>query len=561
MLVSLNVKNLALIDESQVFLSNGLNIFSGETGAGKSLVIGSVNLGLGGKAGRDVERDKSKPAEIELVFTVESDEEKEKLREMDIPLDDDNILVIKRRIKDGRGITKVNGETLSASELKELSSLFIDIHGQHEHQSLLYQKNHLKILDRYAGEEFAKSFAVYGSHYDNYKKLLGEIDSVNSDEASRIREADLLRYEIEEIENASLADGEDEELEKKFHLMNNSKKIAEAVGGAFELLGGDEAAGEMIGRAVRLVQEISSDDERAAGLYEELESIDSLVADFRKDAENYLREIEFSEEDFNNVTSRLDKINQIKSKYGQTFSDIEKSLSERKERLEKIENFDSYIADLKNKISEEEKALDKAAAALTSFRQHAATELGWKLQKALVELNFPDVKFTIDVRETDVYTVSGRDEVEFMLSSNPGEPLRPLKNIASGGELSRVMLALKTVLADTDSIDTLIFDEIDTGISGRTAQKVSECLSRLAKRHQVICITHLPQIAAMADHHFLIQKNVRDERTVTEIKELEGTEITDELSRIIGGAVVTDTVRQSADEMKKLADDFKKHDI
>ena len=197
---------------------------------------------------------------------------------------------------------------------------------------------------------------------------------------------------------------------------------------------------------------------------------------------------------------------------------------------------------------------------MTSFRQHAATELGWKLQKALVELNFPDVKFTIDLRETDTYTASGRDEVEFMLSSNPGEPLRPLKDIASGGELSRVMLALKTVLADTDSIDTLIFDEIDTGISGRTAQKVSESLSRLAKRHQVICITHLPQIAAMADHHFLIQKNVKDERTVTEIRELDGNEITDELSRIIGGAVVTDTVKQSAKEMKKLADDFKKHD-
>ncbi|XME03728.1 DNA repair protein RecN [Lachnospiraceae bacterium C1.1] len=560
MLVSLQVKNLALIDESQIFLSNGLNIFSGETGAGKSLVIGSVSLGLGGKAAKDVERDKNKPAEIELVFTVESEEEKAKLKEMEIPIDDDNILVIKRRIKDGRGITKVNGETVNSSELKELSSLFIDIHGQHEHQSLLYQKNHLKILDRYAGDEFAKAFAVYSEHYANYRKLNEEFDSVNTDEAARIREADLLRYEIEEIEEASLKDGEDEELEKKFHLMNNSKKIAESVGGAFELLGGDEAAGEMIGRAVRLVQEISSDDERAGSLYDELVSIDALVSDFRKDAENYLREIEFSEEDFNNVTSRLDKINQLKSKYGQSLELIYDALSDRKERLEKIENFDAYIEELKNKIKEEEKSLDKAAAALTSFRQHAATELGWKLQKALVDLNFPDVKFTIDVRESDVYTVNGRDEVEFMLSSNPGEPLRPLKNIASGGELSRVMLALKTVLADTDSIDTLIFDEIDTGISGRTAQKVSECLSRLAKRHQVICITHLPQIAAMADHHFLIQKNVIDERTVTEIRELDDEEITDELSRIIGGAVVTDTVRQSAEEMKRLADDFKKHD-
>ncbi|MCR5777997.1 MAG: DNA repair protein RecN [Lachnospiraceae bacterium] len=557
MLISLNVKNLALIEKEEVYFSRGLNIFSGETGAGKSLLIGSVNLGLGGKAGKDIVRDISKPAEIELVFSLDSEEEKEKLEALDIPFDDEKTVIIKRRIKDGRSVFKVNGESVTLQALKEISSLLIDIHGQHDHQSLLYEKNHMKILDSFAGEECSKAYDMYLTQYNEYKALKEELERQDTDEASRVREADLLRYEIDEIESASLKEGEDEELEQQFHLMNNSRKIAEAIGTVSELIGGDESAGDQVGRAVRSFSEISDFDENTRNLYSELESIDSMISDFRRDIESYLKDIDFSQDDFTSVASRLDVINQLKTKYGKDYDEIVNSLEERKERLEKIENFDIYLEKLKAEISDKEKKMQDNAAKLSKIRSKAANVLGNKLQEALVALNFLDVKFMIDVSPSRAYTVYGGDNVEFMISTNPGEPLRPLKNIASGGELSRVMLALKTVLADTDSIDTLIFDEIDTGISGRTAQKVSESLSKLSKRHQVICITHLPQIAAMADHHFLIAKRVKGEHTVTEIKELENEDITLELARMLGGAEVTDTVLRSASEMKKLADDLK----
>ena len=557
MLISLNVKNLALIEKEEVYFSRGLNIFSGETGAGKSLLIGSVNLGLGGKAGKDIVRDISKPAEIELVFSLDSEEEKEKLEALDIPFDDEKTVIIKRRIKDGRSVFKVNGESVTLQALKEISSLLIDIHGQHDHQSLLYEKNHMKILDSFAGEECSKAYDMYLTQYNEYKALKEELERQDTDEASRVREADLLRYEIDEIESASLKEGEDEELEQQFHLMNNSRKIAEAIGTVSELIGGDESAGDLVGRAVRSFSEISDFDENTRNLYSELESIDSMISDFRRDIESYLKDIDFSQDDFTSVASRLDVINQLKTKYGKDYDEIVNSLEERKERLEKIENFDIYLEKLKAEISDKEKKMQDNAAKLSKIRTKAASVLGNKLQEALVALNFLDVKFMIDVSPSKAYTVYGGDNVEFMISTNPGEPLRPLKNIASGGELSRVMLALKTVLADTDSIDTLIFDEIDTGISGRTAQKVSESLSKLSKRHQVICITHLPQIAAMADHHFLIAKRVKGEHTVTEIKELENEDITLELARMLGGAEVTDTVLRSASEMKKLADDLK----
>ena len=557
MLISLNVKNLALIEKEEVYFSRGLNIFSGETGAGKSLLIGSVNLGLGGKAGKDIVRDISKPAEIELVFSLDSEEEKEKLEALDIPFDDEKTVIIKRRIKDGRSVFKVNGESVTLQALKEISSLLIDIHGQHDHQSLLYEKNHMKILDSFAGEECSKAYDMYLTQYNEYKALKEELERQDTDEASRVREADLLRYEIDEIESASLKEGEDEELEQQFHLMNNSRKIAEAIGTVSELIGGNESAGDLVGRAVRSFSEISDFDENTRNLYSELESIDSMISDFRRDIESYLKDIDFSQDDFTSVASRLDVINQLKTKYGKDYDEIVNSLEERKERLEKIENFDIYLEKLKAEISDKEKKMQDNAAKLSKIRTKAANVLGNKLQEALVALNFLDVKFMIDVSPSKAYTVYGGDNVEFMISTNPGEPLRPLKNIASGGELSRVMLALKTVLADTDSIDTLIFDEIDTGISGRTAQKVSESLSKLSKRHQVICITHLPQIAAMADHHFLIAKRVKGEHTVTEIKELENEDITLELARMLGGAEVTDTVLRSASEMKKLADDLK----
>ncbi len=559
MLISLSVNNLALIEKEEVTFGEGLNVFSGETGAGKSLVIGSVSLALGGKARADIARDPEKPAEVELVFALDREEERKKIRDLDIPVEDDGLVIIRRRFSGGRGTAKINGVTVTGSLLREISGILIDIHGQHEHQSLLYKKNHLLILDRYAGRKAELLLDNYRKQYHCVKSIRDELKAISTDESERLREADLLRYEIGEIEEASLKDGEDESLEERFSFMNNSRKIAEAAGEASSLIGGDEAAGEMIGRAVRAFNAAADLDKEASGLMQELNDLDSLLSDIRRDLESYLSGLSFSEEEYNEVTERLNRINELKMKYGKSIPEILESLEIRQKKLEQLENADAYRAELEEKLAASEKELFSAAEELTVERKKNAAELGGRMKKALIGLNFETVQFEIAVRSADNgYTENGADDVEFMISTNPGETLKALKDVASGGELSRVMLALKTVLADTDQIDTLIFDEIDTGISGRTAQKVSESLASLSGRHQVILITHLPQIAAMADHHFLIKKTVEEGRTLTGIRELQREEIIDELGRMLSGAEMTETVRQNAEEMKELADKTKK---
>ncbi len=559
MLISLSVNNLALIEKEEVTFGEGLNVFSGETGAGKSLVIGSVSLALGGKARADIARDPEKPAEVELVFALDREEERKKIRDLDIPVEDDGLVIIRRRFSGGRGTAKINGVTVTGSLLREISGILIDIHGQHEHQSLLYKKNHLLILDRYAGRKAELLLDNYRKQYHCVKSIRDELKAISTDESERLREADLLRYEIGEIEEASLKDGEDESLEERFSFMNNSRKIAEAAGEASSLIGGDEAAGEMIGRAVRAFNVAADLDKEASGLMQELNDLDSLLSDIRRDLESYLSGLSFSEEEYSEVTERLNRINELKMKYGKSIPEILESLEIRQKKLEQLENADAYRAELEEKLAASEKELFSAAEELTVERKKNAAELGGRMKKALIGLNFETVQFEIAVRSADNdYTENGADDVEFMISTNPGETLKALKDVASGGELSRVMLALKTVLADTDQIDTLIFDEIDTGISGRTAQKVSESLASLSGRHQVILITHLPQIAAMADHHFLIKKTVEEGRTLTGIRELQREEIIDELGRMLSGAEMTETVRQNAEEMKELADKTKK---
>ncbi len=559
MLISLSVNNLALIEKEEVNFGEGLNVFSGETGAGKSLVIGSVSLALGGKARADIARDPSRPAEVELVFALDREEERNMIREKDIPVEDDGLVIIRRKFSGGRGTTRINGITVTGAVLQEIAGVLIDIHGQHEHQSLLYKKNHLLILDRYAGKKTEELLSDYRGYFHEVKNIKNELAAISTDESERIREADLLRYEIKEIEEAELKEGEDETLEERFRFMNNARKITEAAGETAELIGGDEAAGEMIGRAVRSFSQAAELDPGASGIMQEITDIDSLLSDLRRDLEAYMSGLSFSEEEYQSVTDRLNRINELKMKYGNSIQKILSELSAKQERLQQLENADQYRAELEQKLVGAEKKQALAAGELTTERKKNAAELGGSMKKALIGLNFETVQFEISVRPLENgFSENGADDVEFMISTNPGEAMRALKDVASGGELSRVMLALKTVLADTDMIDTLIFDEIDTGISGRTAQKVSESLASLSGRHQVILITHLPQIAAMADHHFLIKKSVEGGRTLTGIRELEKEEMIDELGRMLSGVEMTETVRQNAVEMKELADKTKK---
>ena len=557
MLISLHVKNLALIEEAEVDFTGGLNILTGETGAGKSILLGSVNLALGGKASPDMIRRGADAALVELTFDS-SERIAQKLAEMDLP-EEDGTVTIARKISQGRSVSRINGETVSARQLKELSELLIDIHGQHEHQSLLQKKKHLQILDAYAGKDAEELKAEAAKLYKERKDLLAEKEESSLDERERGRELELLSFEQQEIEAAALKDGEDEELEKQYSLMVNGQKIGEALGQTFRLTGGEEeGASTLIGRAVREIGSVAHFDEKLAGMQEALLQTEELLNDFNRECADYMENMEFDGALFAQVEERLNVVNRLKEKYGGSIERVKAYGEEIAQKTEKLKDYEVYRAALEKKIKKKEAELTKVCGKLTKLRNKNAETLAGILQKSLVDLNFLTVEFVID-RKAKEPSADGADDVEFLLSTNPGETPKSLGAVASGGELSRIMLAIKAVLAEKDAVDTLIFDEIDAGISGRTAWRVSEKLSRLSEAHQVICITHLPQIAAMADSHYLILKQTDGARTKTSVRLLCGEERTAEIARTLGGAQITQAATDNAAELIRLADAFKKN--
>lgn len=551
MLQNLHVKNLALIDETEVEFGPGLNILSGETGAGKSIIIGSINLALGEKVQKEMLRDNGEAALVELIFFVEDADTIEDIRALDIEMEDDTV-ILSRKITGGRAIGRINGEAVSASKMKAVASLLIDIHGQHEHQSLLSKKKHLEILDTFAKEALGDKKEKLAQCYQEYRKLKDELEHANLDGEERARELSFLEYEVKEIEDAQLTVGEDEELEAVFRKYSNGKKIMDAVGAANAATSeDDESASERIGRALRELSSVSGYDERVKEMEEQLTEIDNLLSDFNHELASYLSDEEFDEETFYETEKRLDLINHLKSKYGNTIADIIKYGEEKEERINVLNDYDAYLAGLQKNVSEKEKQLEQLSKKVSDIRKKESKKLTESIKNALLDLNFLDVQFTMEFAETD-YTANGIDDAQFLISTNPGEPVKPLGKVASGGELSRIMLAIKTVMA-SDKIGTLIFDEIDSGISGRTAQMVSEKMNVLGRNHQIICITHLPQIAAMADSHFLIEKSVENQATVSKIHKLTDEQSVEELARMLGGVEITDTVLENAREMKQMA--------
>ncbi|MCI8390770.1 MAG: DNA repair protein RecN [Roseburia sp.] len=558
MLQSLHVKNLALIDEAEVDFGRGLNILSGETGAGKSIIIGSINLALGGKIQKEMLREaadggEAEPALVELIFTVEDERVRAKLEQLGVEPEDDEV-ILSRRIAGGRGAAKVNAQSVPASRVKEIAAVLIDIHGQHEHQSLLSKKKHLEILDDYAGEALAPKKKELGQIYRSYRKLAEELQKADVDPGERTRELSFLQYEIDELENAALTEGEDEELESDFRKFSNGKRIIEAVSGAYNSTGGDMgSATELVGGALRELSGVSAYDSQIEQLEQELLEIDNLLNDFNRELAGYIGEMEFDDETFYQVEKRLDEVNRLKAKYGSTIPEVLDALEQKKQRAAQLMDYDRYLEELKERVRKEETKLNRVSLAVSKIRKEAAEKLTKAVTEALKDLNFLEVRFQMQFGRLGDYTANGFDDAEFLISTNPGEPLKPLGKVASGGELSRIMLAVKTVLADADEVGTLIFDEIDSGISGRTAQMVSEKMNILGQSHQIICITHLPQIAAMADAHYLIEKSVMGRSTVSTIRRLKEEESVDELSRMLGGVEITETVQKSAKEMKALA--------
>lgn len=554
MLQNIHVKNMALIDEADVDFGDHLNILTGETGAGKSIIIGSISTALGGKVSRDVIRKDAEYALVELNFKVNSPQILAELEKMEIPVDGDEV-VISRRITGSRSVARINGELVSLPVLRQAAALLIDIHGQHEHQSLLHKDKHLAILDQFSREEMASVKDALKDSYREYMILKKEMDGAITDEGKRLSEISFLQYQIEEIENANLQDGEEEQLDKAFRKMSHARQMMESVAAAHGMTGyeGASSAGDLVGRALRELSSVEKYDEAIGGLISMLIDIDGLLNDFNRELADYESGLTFDESVYHETEDRLNLIQRLKTKYGSSIAEILAHQAKCQEELEKLDDYENYLSGLRMKLDQAEKELKDLSDKLTTIRRANAAVLQERIKAALIDLNFLDVRFEIHCEPLGHYTENGQDSIEFMISTNPGETVKPLGKVASGGELSRIMLAVKSVLADADAIETLIFDEIDTGISGRTAQKVSEKMAVIAKKHQVICITHLPQIAAMADDHYVIEKSAMEQRTITEIYHLSDDASVGEIARLLGGVEITDAVMQNAREMKNLA--------
>lgn len=558
MLLKIHVKNMALIDEAEIDLLEGLNILTGETGAGKSIIIGSVNVALGLSGFKGFAREDAEYALVELVFSIDRKKQRLALEALDIQPEEDQV-IISRKMVHNRSISKINGEIVPVSTVRRVSEVLIDIHGQHEHQALLHQKNHLEILDEFIGEELFAPKAAVREQYQIYEKLQKKLKETDLSEASRTKEMDFLRFEVNEIGEASLKAGEDEVLEQRYRRLVNGRKILEALTEVEGLAGnGYQGASDLLGRASRSMSAVAEYDEKLENLSTMLLDIDSLLNDFNREAADYRESLSFDGEEFSKVEERLDLINHLKAKYGDTIEKILEYREEKEQRLLELDDYETYRERLKKECESSQKALKEACLCVTKIRKKAAEALSQKITAVLLDLNFLDVRFGIDFKEIEPSS-GGADEICFLISLNPGQPLNPLQKVASGGELSRVMLAIKTVLADRDAVGTMIFDEIDVGISGRTAQKVSEKMSVIARSRQVICITHLAQIASMADAHFCIEKKVTGGEARTFIRRLKEDESIEELARILGGAKITETVLQNAREMKDLAISTKKY--
>lgn len=555
MLLGLHVKNLALIEEEEISFEDGLNILTGETGAGKSILLGSVNLALGAKADKSLIRTGADFALVELLFRVDNERQREKLKVMDIEPDEDGTVLIKRKIYPGRTQCSVCGETVTTHELRELSELWIDVYGQRENQRLLRREAQLQVLDEYAGEKAAGLLTEVRTLYRDFRGKEETAAQEDLDPAARARETDLLTYEVNEIESAQLRKKEDEELESRYRTLSSFRRIDEALQNAEGLLQeGEESAAEQVGRAVRALSRVQGIDQALDEVIAQTCEVDALLSDAARAISDYHAGLSFDPQEFAALEERLDLINHLKDKYGGSLESIEAAMEQKRKRLEELSDYEALR---KRQLLEAQQAKDALLAAcrrLTELRTKAAKEFQEKMKRELLELNFNQVDFRAEITSREeLVSGNGCDSVIFYISMNPGEPVRPLDAIASGGELSRIMLALKTVFAGKDDIHTLIFDEIDSGISGQTAWKVAQKLGRLSADHQILCITHLPQIASMEEKHFLIEKMAENGRTTTHIRALDEEESSRELARMMGGERITETTLQSAREMKEMA--------
>ncbi|WP_122638288.1 DNA repair protein RecN [Romboutsia sp. Marseille-P6047] len=556
MILELYMKNCALVEELRLTIDENLNILTGETGSGKSIIIDALGLCLGEKYDRSFLRKGTEKGIVEAIFSSESVHLKGVLDKYDIELDEDNLLVITRVIySDGKSVARVNGRTLKLSVLKEIATTLIDIHGQHQNQALFNKETHLQFLDLFGENELIDLKNEYKDMYQEYTKVRQALNTLteNKDDMQIQREIDLLKFQINEIESANLSKDEYEDLLKQRDVFRNSEKIYSNLNLSYQhLYEGSVNAVDLIGNASKELSSISEYDKVLSEYNENVERIMYELQDISREIRNYKDSIDFEPYELEQIEIRIDEINNLKRKYGNSIEEIFDFYEKTKDRLNEILNRDEKVDQLKKEILKLEKILKNKAENLSIARKKVASNLEEVLLVELKSLNMKNVVFKVNFEDCN-FTSEGKDDVEFMISFNLGEDIKPIYKVASGGEMSRFMLAFKTILSDIDQIDTLVFDEIDTGISGIAAQIVGEKLSQIARKKQIICITHLPQIAANADTHYCIEKNTSNERTFTSIRKLDHIQKRDEIARLIAGSNITEKTIEHASEIIELA--------
>ena len=546
MLSLLHIENIAVIECADISFDGGFNVLTGETGAGKSIVIDAISAILGERAYRDMIRTGTSKASVRAVFTDVP--ELKWFEENGVPYESETM--IQREVYlDGKNVCRVNGTLVTVSILHKLGIQLINIHGQHDSASLFDEANHLRFLDDFAENEAIRQ--DYAEKYAAVEKLRREIDHLTMDESEKLRRMETLKYQIEEISKANLEPGEDEQLESRRKLLQNAEKLSNGMNDAVEnLYGGDDSDGaaSMLAAAERALAKISKFDDSIAALHEKVADLMYQVQDVAEEVRDAMDDLSYSAGELDQIEERLDTIHKLRRKYGATCEDILAYLDRAKNELDEIEFADDHLERLKGKLHKAEKQAWDAAKALRENRKTVSVTLSQRILTELTQLDMPRVQFSCEFTELEL-TPNGADAVAFYMSANAGEALKPMSKVASGGELARIMLAMKNVLAEQDHVNTLIFDEVDTGVSGRAAQKVAEKLKAVAQHKQVLCVTHLPQLAAMGDTHLLIAKSERAGRTYTTVTPLDLEGRKKELARIIGGANITETTLKSAEEM------------
>ena len=546
MLEVLHIENIAIIEEADIRFEAGFNALTGETGAGKSIVIDALSAVLGQRTSRELIRTGADKAFVSAVF---SGVDSAIAEEQGVTPEEDGSLLLQREIhSDGKSVCRVGGRPVTVGQLKALGSRLLNIHGQHDGQQLLDEEQHLQFLDSFGKLE--SLINTYAEKYNSFTAIQRKIQSLQMDESEKARRVDTLTYQINELERAKLHAGEEEELAARRNLLRNAEKFTSAVAEADYALNGDDSGDGALGMLRR------AQDDDYAGLYQRLEALYSEAYDVAATIEDKREGFDFSPNELDDVESRLDQLYRLKKKYGPSVEDMLAYLERCRAELEQIEYAGDALAQLERQLGKAEKEAVSAAQALSEGRRQAAERLSAQILEELRQLDMGRIRFAVDITEKPL-SADGMDQVRFLMSANVGEELRPIHRIASGGELARIMLAMKNVLSEQDQVGTLVFDEVDTGVSGRAAQKVAEKMARISRRKQVLCVTHLPQLAAMADTHFSVEKGERDGRTYTAVQRLDREQRRQELARLTGGSHVSQTILDGAEELLAEAEKFR----